>query len=147
MVNDRIRASFPNIGEDARITSPSTADYNCVAWALGEADRWWEAGTPPGYYWPDGVPADHLLTSLIAALESVGFSRCENDELEPGFEKVALFEGDDTEYAHVSKQLPNGRWSSKLGAWEDIEHRLEALVGPAPAYGTLHCFMRRQRAT
>ena len=147
MVNERIRASFPHIGEDAQITSPATPEYNCIAWALGEVDRWWEAGTPPGYFWPASIPEDHLLTSLIAALETVGFTRCDNGELEPDIEKIAVFEGDDAEYAHVAKQLPNGRWSSKLGAWEDIEHRFDALVGPAPAYGIFHCYMRRQRAT
>jgi hypothetical protein len=48
--------------------------------------------------------------------------------VEPGYEKVAL-------YAlaglpkHAARQLPGGRWTSKLGPLEDVEHALEGLIG------------------
>jgi hypothetical protein len=41
--------------------------------------------------------------------------------LEPGFEKVALY-GGGLLYTHAARQLPTGKWTSKLGKAEDIEH-------------------------
>jgi len=41
--------------------------------------------------------------------------------LEPGFLKVALY-GFGFTYTHAARQLPNGKWTSKLGKGEDIEH-------------------------
>ena len=38
-----------------------------------------------------------------------------------GFEKVAIY-GFGFFYTHAARQLPNGKWSSKLGKAEDIEH-------------------------
>jgi len=36
-------------------------------------------------------------------------------------EKVALY-GSFLFYTHAARQLPDGRWTSKLGRLEDIEH-------------------------
>jgi hypothetical protein len=47
----------------------------------------------------------------------------------------------------MAKQLPNGKWSSKCGDLEDIEHDLEALIGrdsKREGYGTIACFMKRK---
>lgn len=42
------------------------------------------------------------------------------------------------------RQLPDGKWTSKLGALEDIEHdRLDALEGDD--YGRVVAYMKRQR--
>jgi hypothetical protein len=30
---------------------------------------------------------------------------------------------------HAARHLPDGQWTSKLGRWEDIEHRLPHLEG------------------
>lgn len=147
LVNERIRADFPNIGDTARITSPETNDYNCVAWAIGITDEWWEGGNPDFYYWPPGIPTTHELGSVIAALEVAGFKRCEGCELEPGFDKIAVCEGHDGEYSHVSKLLSSGKWSSKLGVNEDIEHDRDALLGPpgkyGKPYGVIKLYMKR----
>jgi hypothetical protein len=72
-----------------------------------------------------------------------GFEECTSPDPEPGFEKVAVFENEDGEACHVAKLLRSGRWSSKLGKWEDIEHSLPGLEGPYPAYGRAVTFMRK----
>jgi hypothetical protein len=41
--------------------------------------------------------------------------------LEPGFLKVALY-GTGLTYTHAARQLADGKWTSKLGKGEDIEH-------------------------
>lgn len=61
--------------------------------------------------------------------------------MEPGFEKVAVFAISEDIPAHVARQLPNGRWTSKLGQLEDIEHELHALEGAE--YGRVVQVLRR----
>ncbi len=42
---------------------------------------------------------------------------------------------------HAARQLANGRWTSKLGRAEDIEHQLHDLEGEV--YGTVALLMKR----
>lgn len=42
---------------------------------------------------------------------------------------------------HAARQLPNGRWTSKLGFLEDIEHDLHDVAGEA--YGTVVVLLKR----
>jgi hypothetical protein len=43
---------------------------------------------------------------------------------------------------HAARQLPNGRWSSKLGKLEDIEHALDDICGSA--YGSVVPVLKRR---
>jgi hypothetical protein len=47
----------------------------------------------------------------------------------------------DGEPTHAARQLPNGKWTSKLGRWQDIEHELDGLVGEM--YGTVKQILKR----
>jgi hypothetical protein len=64
--------------------------------------------------------------------------------LEPGLEKIAIF-AKGGRPTHAARQLGSGRWTSKLGRAEDIEHDLRALEGEA--YGAVAFFLQRPRAT
>jgi hypothetical protein len=57
-----------------------------------------------------------------------------DDSLESQYEKVALF-AKDGRVTHAARQLPSGRWTSKLGSDVDIEHELYAIEGEV--YGTV----------
>jgi hypothetical protein len=61
--------------------------------------------------------------------------------LEPGFEKVVLY-GSALLYTHAARQLPNGKWTSKLGALADIEHDTPEDVAGG-VYGEVAGFMKR----
>jgi len=50
-----------------------------------------------------------------------GFAKNPNDSFEEGFLKIALY-ADGNNFCHVARQLLDGKWTSKLGEWEDIEH-------------------------
>jgi hypothetical protein len=102
-----------------RVTSPETTDYNCIAWSAGDTGRWWE----PGRHWPCPVPPDdYSIGVLVAAFAALGFEDCgRDDQPEPGVEKVALYAAAQF-YTHAARQLPSGKWTSKLGKWVDIEH-------------------------
>ena len=72
-------------------------------------------------YWPPGIPRQETLAAFEEAYGTIGFSPCQGSELEPGFRKIAIY-ADNGVPTHAARQLPDGRWTSKLGRHEDIEH-------------------------
>ena len=61
-------------------------------------------------------------------------------------QKIAIYLNSSNSPTHVARQLLDGRWTSKLGSYEDIEHsRLAGLEGLDPAYGAVGCFMAKPR--
>jgi hypothetical protein len=79
----------------------------------------------------------------IKVYEKLGYIVCNDNGLEIGFEKIALYHLDG-EYMHAARQLPNGRWTSKLGFLEDIEH--DTLSGLEDGeYGVVKCVMKRKK--
>jgi hypothetical protein len=56
--------------------------------------------------------------------------------------KVAVY-GIGGFYTHATRQLETGKWTSKLGNEEDIEHDLPELVGGG-VYGEIALFMKRK---
>jgi hypothetical protein len=121
-----------------RITSPASADYNCIAWAAQDTEHWWQ----PGVFWPVELPADDFgITALERAFLILGFENCPEGSLEAGFLKVALY-GSDLLYTHAASQLPTGKWTSKLGRAEDIEHDTPDDVAGG-VYGEVVGFMKR----
>ena len=145
MPREDIERSFPALRSGSwTITSPADPGYNCAAWAAGEMDRCCDAVPSGGNYWPPSVPRELSLTTLTAAFGSVGFTVCDTVDLEEGLEKLALYADEHGVPTHVARQLPSGSWTSKLGASEDIEHRvLAALEGTL--YGKVARLLRRRR--
>jgi len=145
-INDfQARRNWPNLKpENFTRTSPDTIDYNCAAWAAGDTERWWwPAPDDPEAYWPDAVAKTSTLDAFEAAYATLGYEKCEASELEPGFERVAVY-APNGKPLHVARQLPSGHWTSKLGNLEDIEHSsLEDLEGPF--YGYPELFLRKVR--
>jgi len=137
---DPFREVFPNLG-DYQITSPWADRYNCIAWAAGDATQWWWPEEGKGIFWPAGVQCEETLAAFSAVFAWLGFSPCANADFEDGFEKVALFGDSNGLATHAARQLPTGRWTSKLGRAEDIEHALTDLEGQA--YGKVAMVMRR----
>jgi len=128
------------VGTDYRVTSPADDEYNCIAWAATEADRWWWPDPLGTSYWPDGVMRAETTEAFIAAYATAGFTSADDDSLQPDVEKIAVYvkAGKPT---HAARQLASGRWTSKLGRAEDIEHELSALTGNV--YGIVGFFLQR----
>lgn len=123
------------------VTSPSDPRYNCIAWAAGATDRWWWPGHPSTTYWPENVPRVETLDAFKEVFAHFGYSPCDDQTVEPGMEKVALFAGSDGVPTHAARQLRSGLWTSKLGKLHDIEHVLTAVEGDA--YGVVAQIMKR----
>ncbi|MEQ8536244.1 MAG: hypothetical protein RIB93_02065 [Coleofasciculus sp. D1-CHI-01] len=125
-----------------RITSKASRIYNCFAWAAGEDDRWWNPVEPENpYYWLNGVPAELTIAAFIQAYQTLGYEPCDSSDWEEGFQKIALYATPDGEPTHAARQLPNGKWTSKLGRWEDIEHELDGLI--SEMYGSVRQILKR----
>jgi hypothetical protein len=141
---EAVEAQIPRL-KDApyRITSPRDARYNCFAWAARDSTRVWSPSLfGGGVYWPPGVPSLPTLGSVIEAYEQHGFEPCTTPDVEPGYEKIAVFTDATGEPRHAARQLASGRWTSKLGDHVDIEHDDVAAVGGA-FYGEPTRFLRR----
>lgn len=135
----RLVAEFPALKRHPfEITSDPADFYNCIAWAAGDNARFWW----PGRFWPKDVGKAVRIETFRKAFASVGYEVCDGSELEPEWEKVAIYELDGAP-THAARQLSDGRWSSKLGRYHDIAHTLEGLNGDQ--YGTPTVFMRRAR--
>lgn len=134
-----LRAVFPNLNaQNHRVTSQKDPSYNCVAWAVEDSSLWWDH---IGGFWPEGVTRDVSVDAYVELFQRLGFELCDNANLEPDFEKVALYEKAG-EFTHVARLLNSGNWTSKLGALEDIEHSdLESLADGS--YGRPLVFLRR----
>lgn len=135
---------FPGLASSPyRVTSPPDPQYNCVGWAAGNDGRWWWPDHNLQYFWPEDVPRECTLAAFVMAYATLGYAAAETSALEEGFEKTAVFVGTDGTPTHAARQLPDGRWTSKLGRLHDIEHELAALEGDA--YGRVALVMKRLR--
>lgn len=143
MVRHPIEVVFPKLTTEVyRITSPKTALYNCVAWAAGQVEAWWWPDPMEQAFWPLGIPRRETLDVFIQAFGTIGYVPCETSDLEPCFEKIAIYVDALGKPTHVAKQLPDGNWTSKLGKLEDIEHAtLAGLTGFQ--YGSVALFLKR----
>jgi hypothetical protein len=137
----QLKQAFPNLEADGyEETSPATGQYNCIAWAVGVSSQWWWPDPNGAYPWPEGIPRAVTVEAFLGAFATLRYQSCESAELETGFEKVALYSLDGKP-THAARQLPDGRWTSKLGKYLNITHALSALEGPV--YGQPTHFLKR----
>jgi hypothetical protein len=137
-----IESVFPRLrGADWQVRSQPADLYNCIAWAANETTAWWWPVGPGKTYWPEGVPRVVTLEAFPEAFATLGYVVCAGEELEPGFERIALFANDQGVPKHAARQRPDGRWTSKLGKMEDIDHALHDLEGTL--YGSVVLVMKR----
>jgi len=104
-------------------SSPETPIYNCIAWAAFDTSHWWW----PNDFWPAGARRNETIGAFIAAYNTIGYDRCDNEDYEEGYEKIAIFADENDIPQHAARQLTSGRWTSKLGQGEDVEHDLHEI--------------------
>jgi hypothetical protein len=92
-------------------------------------------------YWPI-AKREETVACFVEAYQSRGFEVCE-PELEPEFERIVIYtlNGIPT---HAARQIENGKWVSKLGPWEDIEHNTAKAVEEY-IYGKATAYMKKKR--
>src|SRR5258708_33073688 len=92
--------------------SPEDYHYNCIAFAVAEthSHKWWE---PSGYlihYWPPGVAPDYSLDSYTDVYRLHGYTVCDTEDAEEGYEKVAIFVDSLGIPNHAARQTRSGTW-------------------------------------
>ena len=133
--------AFPNLsGETFIVVSQPSNEYNCIAYAAGDASEWW-GFEEEDYYWPDYAARSESIESLIDVFAGLGFLQCQDSSLESGYEKVALYEEQGV-WKHAALQTPNGRWRSKMGVGPVIEHLSPESLSDG-IYGNPTTYMRR----
>ncbi|MDZ8025057.1 MAG: hypothetical protein RMX65_019260 [Nostoc sp. DedQUE01] len=144
-IREKIERDYPNLPVYGyELTSPDTIDYNCVAWTAEDDETWWWPDTQNQFYWPLSIPREETIDAFQKAFETLGYEICQGDALEEGFQKIAIYTNSNKVPSHVARQLPTGKWTSKLGSLEDIEHNnLQGLTGN-PGYGEVVCIMKKR---
>ena len=95
---------------------------------MGDDSRWID---PTADYAQrvESVWNESLIDSVVELFLAAGYELCGDGSLEDRYEKIAIY-AKDGEPTHAARQLGDGRWTSKLGKYEDIEHdSLDALYG------------------
>jgi hypothetical protein len=139
---------FPRLtNQNHTDTSPVTQRYNCIAWAADNDTRWWWPDAANIGYWPPGIPRDETIDAFLQAYALQGYVQCADGNLDATLEKIAIFGtpvAGEIYPTHAARQLADGKWTSKLGALEDITHdSLDAVSGGR--YGIPVCFLARSR--
>lgn len=124
-----------------QVTSPEDVNYNCIAWACEDTEKWYWPDPFNFYYWPDGIAREESIQAFKALFELLGYEACEDGEWEDGYQKVALFADRNKTPQHAARQLSNGMWTSKLGNDIDVEHHLFAME--EGFYGNVCLFMKK----
>lgn len=133
--------SFPNSEKEPFIiTSPENTHYNCVAWALGDTENWWEPDED--YCWLPHLELDDRLQTVQQLFEYFGFEVVSQPDWENQIEKIALYSNDGLFCSHVAKQTVDGHWTSKLGISFDVKHSLQTLE--AGIYGHLAVVLQKK---
>jgi hypothetical protein len=150
-LDPKIMKQLPGLRSgEYRVASPFDRRYNCIAWAAGDTQYWWDPArvfrSAPlgGYYWPRGIALETTLASFRHAFERLGYRACDSSELEAGWERVAIFADESGTPKHAARQAEDGKWISKLGKGPDIEHdTLDSVAGTS--YGQVALILRRKR--
>ena len=144
LANDRIEGlGLRNLRQDVyQVTSEENRRYNCFAWAAGDVRRRWEPDLRGERFWPI-AQREYTLECYVEAFKTLGYQPCSTGDFEEGYQKVVIY-ADRNLPAHMARQLESGRWTSKLGNWEDIRHETPEVV-EGTAYGKVAQFLKRRR--
>jgi hypothetical protein len=145
---EELQTKFPKLVSGSyQRKSLSTPRYNCVGFANKDERHWWEAGRYGGrFYWPPHVKQSNTVDVIAQIFISDGYTLTDNQEIEPGWEKIAIYVSlEDMEFSHVARS--DGEvWKSKLGKGQDIDHHsLSVLEGDnGDEYGIVDRILKRR---
>lgn len=140
-----IESKFPrlNSAKNYEFRSPLDYDYNCIAFAAGDTQRWWwPVPFNGGHYWPLGVPREPTVSAFVAAFESIGYELCSSGEPDDRYDIIVLYARENKPTHAARYEHSTDMWLSKLGIWLDIAHNRAEDIG-GDIYGEPVQYMRR----
>ena len=138
-------SEFPrlNSANNYEHRSPTDENYNCIAYAAGDTERWWWPDSlEGGYYWPSRAPRESSVAAFEKAFESVGYELCSDEMPEEGFDKIVIYAKGDAPTHAARQEASTNMWLSKLGQEIDIAHNTVEDVGGG-IYGEPVRYLRR----
>lgn len=148
LLPNELQERFPKLRPDNwERRSKANPRYNCLAFANGDERHFWTPNRYGGmYFWPPNIKREDSAETWEQMFSDAGFERTKNREVEPGFEKVAIYINlDDMTVSHIA--ISDGfTWLSKLGRGQDIAHSsLDLLEGnQLDEYGIVDRILRKQ---
>ncbi len=141
-MSNHIEREFPQLKSTGySIENPKSKEYNCIAWAAGENNRWWWPDQFNIGFWPTGIPREESLKVFIMAFEQLGYSVCKSANFEEGYEKIAIYIDLRGKPVHAARQLSTSHWTSKLGKAEDVNHSIAGFDNSC--YGSVAVIMKQ----
>lgn len=137
---------WPNLKDGTfEKTSDEGIYQNCVGFVVG-IRRWIDSYSQ---FWPDDLETGDTPEHYAAFFKKHGFEICADGSLENGTEKLAIYAkghkySSQKEFKHVAIQQNDGKWKSKMGKLEDIEHPTTKTICCGD-YGEAIIFMRRPK--
>jgi hypothetical protein len=142
MSKSDVENDFPALAGKDYGLSDEDFNHNCLAFALGDVNNWWEPPHGHGRYWPPGFSEDVSVKTVEAIIRTHGFTEEISKDTPPETDAVAIFAIGD-EWTHFAR-FSEGAWASKLGEGHDVAGvALDDLV--VDAYGTVTKILRRPR--
>lgn len=125
------------------LKSPTTYQYNCIAYAMGMQDRWVDNADLPWHWWPL-VDKGGKDTDLVKAFQYFGFEECGmDDSVDKQYDKVALYHNAEG-WTHAARVVDEGLYHSKFGASYDGTHSRGDVL--QAQYGDPFVIMRRLKS-
>ena len=146
---EEIALSWPELILDTNFhfTSLRRKGHNCVAYALKEHGKDLDMWIFAELYGIDKANLDISVNGYAEIFTKYyGYEKCEEGNIEEGFDKIVLFEDHEGDFVHVALQLENGNWTSKMGTYEDIEHYSVDAISKKD-YGTPRLYMKKNAST
>jgi hypothetical protein len=142
-IDEEIQRDFPALNQNnSELRSPKDFNYNCLAFALGDEQNWWEPPGEFGFYWPPGFPKDLTVPTVIGIINVHGFVVESDLTKQPETDSIAIY-AKGPEWTHFAK-FTAGRWTSKLGVGRDIYHSSPKVL-EGDLYGEVVKILSRQR--
>jgi hypothetical protein len=118
MAKADVELDFPSlIGKDYDL-SDEDFNNNCLGFALGDLNNWWEPPRKAGQYWPPGFDEDIKIATVEKIIRLHGFTIALTKDQLPETDSIAIYTIGD-EWQHFAK-FSDGIWRSKLGEGHDV---------------------------
>jgi hypothetical protein len=118
VAKEDVELDFPRlIGKDYDL-SDEDFNNNCLGFALGDFNNWWEPPKQAGQYWPPGFANDLKVKTVEEIIRLHGFTITVSRDESPQTDAIAIYAIGD-EWTHFAK-FSDGVWASKLGIGHDV---------------------------